>query len=215
MPAPESRTQAQSFLRTFLAIELPDSVRTRLAGIEREFSRFGPVLKWSGPDLLHITLRFIGGVPQSRMPLVMEAARDASAPSHPFRLTLSGLGAFPTVRNPRVIWVGLKKDKGYDAVQALFSDVEAGLIVRGFAPEERAFAPHITLARTRDSIAEPERRELGTLLAGVDARTEMTGTFPVQELTVMRSELSRGGPRYTPLARYPLAGTAESQRETI
>lgn len=215
MPAPESRTQAQSVLRTFLAIELPDALRTRLAAIEGDFSRHLSVLKWSGPDLLHITLRFLGGVPEIRMPLIMDAARDAASQTPDFRLSLSGLGAFPTVRKPRVIWVGLVKDQGYEALQQLFSRAEAGLVASGFQSEERSFAPHITLARTRDSISEPERRELGTALAGVAEHMTVDGTIPVQELTVMRSELGRGSPRYTPLARYPLADTSRSRREDV
>lgn len=215
MPAPERRTQAQSVIRTFLAIELPDSVRTRLAGIERDFSHSMSTLKWSGPDLLHITLRFLGGVPQSRMASVMDVARTAAARTRPFHLTLSGLGAFPTVHKPRVIWVGLEKDAGYDVLQQLFARVEAGLVADGFPPEERAFAPHITLARTRDTIAESERRELGTALAEVAARVNVDGTVPAREVTVMQSELSPSGPRYTPLARYPLLGTASDEREGV
>jgi 2'-5' RNA ligase len=215
MPAPESRTQAQSVIRTFLAIELPDSVRTRLAGIEREFSRSMSGLKWSGPDLLHITLRFLGGVPQNRMVPVMDVARDAAAGTRPFQLTLSGLGAFPTVRKPRVIWVGLEKDAGYLVLQQLFAHIEAGLVADGFPPEERAYSPHITLARTRDTIAELERRELGTTLAEVASRVNLAGTVPVRKVTVMQSELSRSGPRYTPLARYPLVGVTDDERGTV
>lgn len=191
-------------IRTFLAIELPLALKEQLSSLEPEFSRYAAGLKWSPRDLIHITIRFVGGVPETRLPLVMEAAGQAAGRAAPFSLPLSGLGAFPTMRKPRVIWVGLEPGWGLDTLHELFADIEAGLQARGFPPESRPFSPHITLARTRDTLAEWERRELGTLLAEVAGRTSITGTIPVREVTVMRSDLGRSGPRYTPLARYPL-----------
>lgn len=212
MPARESRTQAQSMIRTFLAIELPDALKERLFNLESEFARYASGLKWSAQDLIHITIRFIGGIPEARLPVVMGAAGEAAAASEPFTLSLSGLGAFPTTRKPRVIWVGLEPDAGLDALHRLFTDLEAALRVRGFSPEERPFSPHITLARTRDTLPEPDRRALGTRLAEVADRTAVEGSVPVRDLTVMRSDPGRTGPRYTPLARYPLLRAAQPER---
>jgi 2'-5' RNA ligase len=195
-------------IRTFLALELPDALKSRLAGFEREFSHHASVLKWPAQDLLHITLRFLGGVPEDRMPAVMEAAEAVASQSAPFTLSLSGIGAFPGTRRPRVIWVGLHQDSGYDALLTLFADLEECLTARGFPPEERAFSPHITLARTRDTISEAERRELGARLTDVAVKATVNGITPVDRLTVMRSDLARSGPAYTPLARYPLLGAS-------
>jgi 2'-5' RNA ligase len=201
-------------IRTFLAVELPHGLRAGLFSLESEFSRYASDLKWSAQDLIHTTIRFIGGVPEARLPLVMEAAKEAAAASEPFTLTLAGLGAFPSMHKPRVIWVGLQPDAGLEALHRLFEKLEAALIGRGFPAEERSFSPHITLARTRDSLSEPDRRALGTLLAEVAHRMTVEGTFQVRELTVMRSDLGPAGPRYTPLARYPLLRAAEPERTT-
>lgn len=166
------------------------------------------VLKWSGSDLLHITLRFLGGVPERRMPLVMDAASGVASHTLPFSLSLSGLGAFPTVQKPRVIWVGLDRDAGYERLQTLYENLDSKLTERGFQPEERSFSPHITLARTRDTMSDLQRRGLGTALAEMVSRVQIAGDIPVRELTVMQSQIDRGGPRYTPLARCPLAHAA-------
>jgi 2'-5' RNA ligase len=131
----------------------------------------------------------------------VEAAGEAAECTRPFALSLAGLGAFPSLRKPRVIWVGLGRDEGYRDLQQLFKQVEGELGARGFSPEDRPFAPHITLARTRDAISEPVRRDLGTTLASVAERTEITGSFRVDSVTVMRSDLSQSGPKYTPIAR--------------
>jgi RNA 2',3'-cyclic 3'-phosphodiesterase len=196
-------------IRTFLALELPEALKGRLSALDAEFVQHASVLKWSAPNLIHITLRFLGGVPEGRMPLVMEAALEAAARVRPFTLALSGLGAFPAEGKPRVIWVGLASGEAYDALQDLFTGVEAGLAARDFPAETRAFSPHITLARTRDTISEAERRALGTRLAEVAGRTDIEGHVPVRALTVMRSDLSRTGPTYTAMARYSLGGVAE------
>jgi RNA 2',3'-cyclic 3'-phosphodiesterase len=200
-------------IRTFLAIELPHTLKDRLSSLEPEFPRYAAGLKWSPPDLLHITLRFIGDVPETRLPAVMGAAQEAAGRAAPFSLTLSHLGSFPTARKPRVIWIGLEAGEGLDALNELFADIEAGLLARGFPAETRPFSPHVTLARTRDTLPESERRELGTLLAEVADRTAVEGTISVQDLTVMRSDLGRTGPRYTPLERYPLLHAATREKE--
>jgi 2'-5' RNA ligase len=104
-----------------------------------------------------------------------------------------------------VLWVGLERDEGYRSLEALFGRLEDALDARGLGREERAFAPHITLARTRDEISSAQRRALGEAIAAVRQRNRVTGAFAVRELIVMRSDLSRTGPRYTPLATLPLA----------
>lgn len=142
----------------------------------------------------------------------MDASNEAAEGSRPFDLTVTGLGAFPNPRQPRVIWVGLERDAGYEALTGLFEDLDAALTARGFPREERAFSPHITLARARDRISVGERRELGTALAAAAEKTHVDERFRVTGLTVMRSDLGSGGPRYTPMARYTLGAPAASGR---
>jgi 2'-5' RNA ligase len=162
------------------------------------------MVKWVAPDLLHITVRFLGGVAEARLPQVEQAAEAAASQSQSFSVRLAGLGAFPHARAPRVIWAGLEAGPGLDALVTLAGRVEAELRARGFPPEERAFSPHITLARTRDNLPASEQRHLGEVFVEMQGRLSLGGDLPVRALTIMRSDLGRSGPTYTPLAHLPL-----------
>lgn len=194
----------EATVRVFLALELPLSLRTRLATLQSAFAGQAPV-KWSSPALLHITVRFLGNISTERLRALCDAAREAAASVPAFTLALAGVGAFPNDRVPRVLWVGIAQDAGYTRLQELFSRTEEALSAHGFSREERAFAPHITLARVRDGATPAERRALGDALRRLKERADVHGTWQVKELIVMRSDLSRSGPTYTPLAVCPLS----------
>ncbi len=199
-----SKTSDSAPIRTFLAVELPGSEKAKLAALEREFAGHASVLKWVAADLLHITVRFLGSVRADRIDSVKEAALKSAAGVAPFSLAMVGLGAFPNVRLPRVIWVGLREDAGLESLQLLHRQIEAELSQRGFAPEDRRFSPHITLARTRDDASSSDRRALGDTLEQVRMKRNVSGAFEVDALVVMKSELGRSGPRYTPMERVSL-----------
>lgn len=201
-----SKPRDEVAIRTFLAIALPDSIKQDLARLQSSFVDQGSMLKWSDPRLLHITVRFLGAVPADRMQEVKDAAGEAAAGVPPFTLAVSGIGAFPNSRAPRVIWVGLVPGEELSRLERLFRLVEDALASRGFPSEQRAFSPHITLARTRDRISGEDRRVLGLVLQQVQATHDVSGQAPVGELLVMRSDLSRAGPRYTALASLALTG---------
>lgn len=173
--------------------------------IRRSFPDEGSLLKWVAPHLLHITVRFLGSVPQARLSLVEESAAASTAGVRPFALRLSGLGAFPSSRAPRVVWVGLEPGPGLETLQQLARRLETELVSRGFPHEERALSAHVTLARARDGISTADRRKLGEALVLAQGKYRITGGFQVRELVVMRSDLGRNGPTYTPLASLPLA----------
>lgn len=199
-------------IRTFLAIELPRPIQDDLGRIESDFVEHASALKWSAADLLHITLRFLGTVSSDNMRDVQEAARTAAGQCRPFTLCLSGLGAFPSATAPRVIWVGLERGPGYLDLDYLHDLAEDALAARGFPKEERAFSPHITLARTRDNISRDDRYGVGEALQQVQASREVKGCFDVKKLTVMRSDLGPRGPRYTSVAVYPLGAGGQEEK---
>ena len=205
MSAQLSKPGTSSTVRTFLAVELPDSLKVELSTLQTFFAGDASPLKWTAPRLLHITVRFLGNMRQTRLPDVEAAARAGAGQTTPFTLQLSGLGAFPNEHSPRVIWVGLEHDAGYAELQKLFSFTEDALSTRGFGREERAFAPHVTLARTRENASRAEMRAIGENLQKVKAHSNIQAHWRVQELVVMRSDLSVAGPKYTPLAAVPLS----------
>lgn len=183
-------------IRSFVAILLNDEVRAALA---REIDRLRPLaprVGWVAPPNLHLTLKFLGEILPDELERVQEGLVEAVAGTSPFSLLFHGLGAFPGLARPRVLWVGVTD--GSQAAQALQSRVEAALARRGFAGETRPYAPHLTIGRVR------EPRGLARLQEAMarDARMEF-GRLEARALSLMRSDLSPGGARYSELAAFP------------
>lgn len=211
MPSDLSKAAPTAVVRTFLAVPLPEAERERLAAVQRDLAAWNSLVKVVSPDLLHITVRFLGNVEENRLQGVNAAAAEGAGRVAPFTLRLAGVGAFPSLAAPRVVWAGLAPGAGLETLSRLHEELETALAVAGFPREERRFAPHISLARTRDDIASSDRRRLGAELPHLRERHPLDSDFPVNELIVMRSDLRRGGPVYTPLAVLPLAGTADGR----
>jgi len=152
---------------------------------------------WVGRDNVHLTLKFLGGVEAARLDAVTAALSIAVAPRGAFHLALSGLGAFPSPARPRVLWAGVGEGAG--AAADLASRVDAALAPLGFASEARPFSVHVTLGRVRTS--RPDRRLREALAASGGA----FGGQRVTHVSLMRSQLSPRGARYTELAALPLA----------
>ena len=191
-------------VRTFLAVELPEPARASLATTASQLEPHRSILKLVAPELLHVTIRFLGQLTERQLNSVEEAAAAAAAQVEPFALQLGGMGSFPERRAPRVVWAGLADDEGYGHLQILFAAVERELAARGFPPEGRAFAPHITLARVREGVPAEDTRPLSATLEAIHNANGLRDSFEVRQLTVMRSDLSSRGPRYTTLTRAPL-----------
>ncbi len=188
-------------LRTFIAIVLPAEVREALNRYEHQLgapeTRY---VKWVNPDGIHLTLKFLGNVEEARLPGLAEALSRAVTGISGFSLQTGVLGAFPSVRNPRVVWLGLDGD--LDALQSLFQAVEEALSALGFPREGRPFAPHLTLGRVRETARRGDREELARTLA--DLSVESQFSIMVEEIHVMKSELAPAGARYTSLYSIPL-----------
>ena len=175
---------------------LPDDLRQRLATEIQRLRPHAASVAWVAPANLHVTLKFLGQVDEARAPAVADALRSASARHRAFDLALRGLGAFPSPTRPRVLWAGLEDDAG--ALAALADAIDACCGELGFPRETRPFAAHVTLGRVR----EPTRRpQLGEALA----RPVDFGRVAVARVSLMRSELSPRGARYSELAAAPLA----------
>jgi 2'-5' RNA ligase len=150
---------------------------------------------------LHLTLRFFADLGSARADDVAGAARDACTGAAPFDLEVRGLGRFPPHGPLRVVWAGL--GSGKEPLVALAAALARALEARGLAPEERAFAPHLTLARARDPRGS---KDAARTVAAFAPSVGAFGTQRVEGLVLYRSELGSGPPVHTPLGRFPLGG---------
>lgn len=188
-------------VRSFIAIELPQEVKTCLSDLERELKRGRhSAIKWVSPEGIHLTLKFMGNVETDRLGAVVKAIREAGEGIVSFHLELGELGAFPNFVRPHVAWVGLKGE--LDRLISLQKRLDSLLSPLGFPAEERPFSPHLTLSRVRDDISVTDRQSFGQLLQ----KTKFEGGcgFLVESVNLMRSQLTPAGAIYTPLDSVPL-----------
>lgn len=189
--------------RCFVAIELPAEVKGELARVESEFKKVRmDFLRWVRPDAIHLTLKFLGEVPDARVPELVRAMGSAVKWAAPFALELGGPGVFPGLRQPRVFWVGVEGD--VDRLKALQSSVDTAFGGLGFEKEDREFAAHLTLARVQDAASSQQRQALGEMVSR--SRIQARCRFVVSEISLIKSELKPTGAVYTRLTAVPIVG---------
>lgn len=182
--------------RLFTAIDLPEQAKERVAEI-----CYGlPDARWTPPEQLHLTLRFIGEVDGGTFKDIRKEL--ATINLHSFPIQIKGLGFFPPRKAPRVLWAGINTPP--DALFMLRNRIEKILVKLGIEPEHRKFAPHITLARLR----ETPRNRLANYLAGNGLFS--AETFTVENFHLYSSNLSNKGAIHTLEASYPLTGSIET-----
>ena len=180
-------------LRLFVALDLPDSVKTALAALRTDIAG----ASWSSTANMHLTLKFLGdGIEESRVPELTAAL--SSVQSAPFALAVRGVGRFPpgSHQPARILWAGLDAPP---ALPALASAVERALEPHGFPPEWHAFAPHLTLARLKLAAGDPATEQFLEQHAGL--RSE---PFSVTTFHLYASLPSPQGVNYQQLASFPL-----------
>lgn len=187
-------------MRLFVAAEIGEALAARAAELTRELqtraAAAAPRAKvtWIPADRLHLTIRFIGEVDEGRLPAI-SGALEPSVGVGAFDLTLAGAGAFPEGGCPRVLWVGVTN--GREELLRAEREISSRLAGLGIPDEERAYSPHLTLARVR----EPAGLRSARLLDGLTDSS--LGTVRIGAITLFHSKLSPKGPTYTPLLRIP------------
>jgi 2'-5' RNA ligase len=187
-----------SRLRTFIAVEISDSIRSRLVALQQTLARAGGDVKWVEEDNLHVTLLFLGEVDERDLNDVCRAVGTACASVPAFALSVQGVDSFGNPRRPRTLWAGI--GTGREELIALHAAIETVLLELGcYRREERAYTPHITLGRVRgevgvDRLAESMRKQ----------ENWIGGECEVDEVVVMSSELRSEGPVYSVLSRAAL-----------
>jgi len=194
-------------MRLFVALDLDEEVRHRIAVYLQGLAGFAPDARWARAESLHVTLKFIGEQPDAELPRLQDAL--ATIQAKPVALAVRGHGFFPTARTPRGKCLGI--DAG-EELPKLAAQVDMTLAVLKIPREEHAFTPHLTLARS-GSAAPRVRREGGSGAKFERLQKQLAamaasdfGTMTAREFFLYRSQLSPKGSRYTKLASFPLRG---------
>lgn len=191
-----------SLLRAFIAIEFPASLQD---AIFRQTARLREAVgshsvRWVAQANLHLTLKFLGDVSEANIQFINQMLNVEAARCPRFQLTLSGLGAFPDTRRPRVVWVGMQVPQSLRALQHSIENAAARL---GYSPEERPFSPHLTIGRVRQTASPTQQHILRQTLESTQLGS--IGQTEVDSVTLMKSDLQPGGSVYTPLFTAKLA----------
>lgn len=182
-------------MRCFISIELPDDIKQGISGFISKLKDIDKDIKWVKGENLHLTLKFLGEVEGQKLSEIRDRLIDVSKRYSPFDLRLKGIGAFPSIKSPRVIWIGVEDSASLINLQ---SEVEASMGELGFEKEDR-FQPHLTIGRLRGS--RPPDALIKEL--SLDISKEF-GVFRADYIYIMKSELSPKGPNYYKLVEIPL-----------
>ena len=186
-------------MRTFVAIDIPGEIRARIQELIEALRRAPSDVRWSRPEGLHITLKFLGDIPAETVDQV-KLALQSLQPTAPGTIHIAGAGFFPNERSPRILWLGIEAGP---ELGKLAASVERSLLPLGVPKEDRPFAPHLTLGRIRASDGLAPLRNL----VKQNGPFEM-GSFTAAEFFLYESQPGPGGSIYTKIARFPLAPVA-------
>jgi len=186
-------------MRTFIAIELPEEIRTILGGIQDELKQAQADVKWVKPENIHLTLKFLGEIEQGKVLKIQVILEEIAGKNASFNLYLSNLGAFPKPQYPRVIWIGTTNDQ---QVSEIVKDLEKQMAMIGLPTESRPFSTHITLGRVRSGL---NRKALVEKLEFINkSLSSPQPEFKVSSLTFFKSTLTPKGQIYEAVFRCPL-----------
>ena len=185
-------------MRIFIGLDIPDEIRSRIGNYMQSVRELAPDARWVRIESLHVTLKFVGEAAESRVQAVQEILRQIKVP--PFDIEFKNVGFFPTSRSARVFWIGIHAS---EALPHLAATIEQELEQLGIAKEEKPYKPHLTLARA------PMGKGAGRCFQRLQQQLEpdgplQFGTMTAQEFFLYRSQLLRGGARYTKLQGFPL-----------
>lgn len=189
----------QSVIRAFIAIEINEAARAKLAAMQDMLKEAGGHVSWVQPRNIHCTLVFLGDILPPAVDAAGDALADIAAGCKPFEIEISGLGFFGSPRSPRIIWAGLTGRT--DAMIELQGKITASVLRAGLNPGEKPFRPHLTIGRVRSN-----RNAAGLLHVLGKNRDKTFGAIAVKQVVLMESRLAAAGPAYFPLRSAALGG---------
>jgi 2'-5' RNA ligase len=189
-------------IRTFIAIELDESIKDGLTQLQERLQGQASrdSVRWVRPEGIHLTLKFLGDVPADQIGEISRALQKSCQGFAPFSLSCGGLGCFPNLKHPNVVWVGIHEETG--TLAQLQQAIEENVAPLGYPTEKRKFSPHLTLGRVQKRVGSGDLRRLGELVGASETGT--WGQMEVRSVNLMRSDLRPSGAVYTRLAEVEL-----------
>lgn len=176
-------------MRTFISIELTDKIKDNIEKVISRLKEQLAPINWVEKKNLHVTLKFLGNVEENDLGSLEDCVKQCTKGFKPFELSFAGIGAFPDLKHPRVLWIGT--DVGGDKAKELADNVECEVSKKGFREEERDFSPHLTIGGIKGKI------DLAPLEGFISQHKDTGfGSVTVDRISIMKSTLKRTGPVY-------------------
>jgi RNA 2',3'-cyclic 3'-phosphodiesterase len=189
-----------SLLRAFIAVEIPLEIRESVCKAIAPLQKgLGSIVRWVPMENMHLTLKFLGDVSPANVEMLSEMLRAEADLFHCFDLHLNGLGSFPNLKRPRVIYVGIHAPATLEALQRGMESASRRL---GYESEERGFSPHLTIGRVKQTAPATEQQSIRRALE--ETRIDSLGTARVDSVHLYKSDLKPAGSVYTRLFSAPL-----------
>lgn len=189
-------------IRAFIAIDLPLYIQQQLAKVLEQLKRPETnAVRWVPAKNIHLTIKFLGDVSPANLEILKKILQSEVSRYRPFEVRVGGLGAFPSIRRPRVVWVGVEAPP---VLASLQRGIESETIRLGYAVEEREFSPHLTLGRVAHNATPDEVRAVADQITNI--KVGDLGVAVVDHVSLFRSDLQPGGAVYTPLFTTLLTG---------
>lgn len=184
-------------IRTFIAIDVPEKIKDEIFEIEKELIKSaGEGIKWEGKEKFHITLKFLGDVNEEAINSIHQVLNESLNGFGKFSVVYKGIGAFPDLKNPRVIWIGCEDPTG--KLFELQKIVEEKMSELGFEREDKEYHPHITLGRVKKA------KNISNLIKKIESINFEARTGEVEEVLIMKSDLKPSGSVYSVLRKIKL-----------
>jgi len=189
-----------SLLRAFIAVEIPIVIRQAVCDAASDLqTEVGALVRWVPMENMHLTLKFIGDISPSNVDMLSQMLRAEADLFNCFELHLSGLGSYPSLKRPRVIYIGIQAPA---ALEALHRGIESASRRLGYESEERGFSPHLTIGRVKQNVTATEQQTIRRALE--ETKIDSLGTARVDSVHLYKSDLKPTGSVYTRLFSAPL-----------
>ena len=184
-------------IRCFVAIEIPDELKSKIDDYVFSLKQFAPKIKWIKAKSLHITLKFLSEIPQNLLQQVQNELSTVSNIVNPFEMSIRGAGFFPNQNKPRIVWLGLQNDNN-NSIFKLHEWIDIKLEPLGFEREKRRFSPHLTMGRIKFQDNYHDLSEY------INQNEFHSSAFNVSQIVLMKSVLRPAGAEYSQIKTYLL-----------